>query len=247
MTLCASALFRHLTAITTVGLCVRPEKVGSLKTIISAASAAPCRLEVFETLSVESTLGDAKSLFLSGCEEKYTSDQCNFAAEDLWFGHDLASTSGLEMDSDLCESLRHAVSASERAGLTQNTEKAVSMEASISSKLRRSRGSSNKNMMEIQQVRQQSNEEDKHGAFEEQGGSDAAWENVSSLVAFQGQGESDAASSRRRFWTGRRRRSEPRRRERRRVDCTLPRRRRRRLGSCVGHGPFPDTTGTTAR
>jgi len=155
MTRCAIASILYFATLTTVGFCVRPEKVDSLKKMFSDASAAaPCGLEVFQTLGTKSTLGDARALFLSGCEEKYPSEQCTLTVEELWLGRDLASTSGLEMNSDLCESLRRAVVAAERSGLTQYSEQAESMETSISRKLRRSSGSVKKDL----QVSQKSEE-----------------------------------------------------------------------------------------
>jgi len=164
MILHASASLRCLAALTAVGVCVRPEKVDSLKMMFSTANAAPCGLEVFEALSTESTLGDARALFLAGCEEKYTSDECSVAAAELWSGRDLTSTSGLEMDSDLCEFLRLAVSASERTGLAQDSEGTGSLEASISKKLRRSGGSADEKTtavekpQEVQRVSQKADD-----------------------------------------------------------------------------------------
>jgi len=159
MTLHAGASLRCFITLMVAGFSVRPEKVDSLKKMFDDASAPPCGLDAFQTLDAESTLGDARALFLSGCEEKYTSEQCNFAAEELWFGLELASTGRLEMDSDLCESLRLAVSASERSGLAQDSNNAASMEASVSRKLRRSSGSVGKNIKDTQQVSQKSDDE----------------------------------------------------------------------------------------
>merc|ERR1719330_2246664 len=134
----SSSPLRMLTAaaVAVVGLGIRPEKSKSILQAVQEAN-SPCGLDVFDTLSDESTLNDAKSIFLGRCLEAHPVDQCNSAVSELWQGRDLNARVGSAMTSDFCRTLGAVVAAADRSSLVDQSEIHKLLENSVSGKLRK--------------------------------------------------------------------------------------------------------------